>query len=75
MGCGMTYWRILPHWQASGVWAKLNQAMLSKLCEQNRIDCSRARIESASVASPGGAMRRGRTRPTEESSAECATLS
>ena len=53
-GSGMTCWRRLRHWQANRVWAKLHQAMLSKLREHDRIDWSRASIDSASVASPRG---------------------
>ena len=75
LGSGMTCWRRLRHWQGSGVWAKLHQAMLSKLREHDRIDWSRASIDSASVASPRGAKRQARTRQTEASSAASATLS
>jgi transposase len=75
MGSGMTCWRRLRHWQASGVWAKLHQAMLSKLREQDCIDWSRASIDSASVASPRGAKRRARTRQTEANSAASAISS
>ena len=74
-GSGMTCWRRLRHWQANGVWAKLHRAMLAKLREHDRIDWSRASIDSASVASPRGAKRQARTRPTGESSAASATLS
>ena len=75
MGSGMTCWRRLRHWQASGVWAKLHQALLAKLREHDRIDWSRASIDSASVASPRGVRRQARTRPTGESSAASVTLS
>ena len=75
MGSGMTCWRRLRHWQASEVWAKLHQAMLSKLREQDRIDWSRASIDSASVASPRGAKRRARTRQTEANSVASAISS
>lgn len=49
--------------------------MLSKLREHDRIDWSRASIDSASVASPRGAKRQARTRQTEANSAASATLS
>ena len=75
MGSGMTCWRRLRHWQACGVWAQLHQAMLAKLREQDRIDWSRASLDSASVASPRGAKRRARTRPTEANSAASAISS
>lgn len=73
LGSGMTCWRRLRHWQAGGAWAKLHQAMLAKLREHDRIDWSRASIDSASVASPRGAMRRARTPPTGESSTASVT--
>ena len=75
LGSGMTCWRRLRHWQASGVWAQLHQAMLAKLREHDRIDWSRASLDSASVASPRGAKRRARTRPTEANSAASAISS
>ena len=75
LGSGMTCWRRLHHWQASGVWAKLHQAMLTKLREHDRIDWSRASLDSASVASPRRAKRRGRTRPTGANSAASAISS
>ncbi len=74
-GSGMTCWRRLRQWQAAGVWAKLHQAMLVKLRQHDRIDWSRASLDSASVASPRGARRRGRTRPTGASWAASATSS
>ena len=75
IGSGMTCWRRLRHWQACGVWAQLHQAMLAKLREQDRIDWSRASLDSASVASPRGAKRRARTRQTEANSAASAISS
>ena len=65
LGSGMTCWRRLRHWQARGVWAKLHQA---------RIDWSRASIDSASVASPGGPRDRpepDRQRQTRQQAPPC----
>lgn len=73
--CGMTCQRSVRHWQASGVWVRLHQALLSKLRVHDRLDWIRASIDSASVASPRVVKRQGRTRPTVESLAASVTLS
>jgi transposase len=56
MGCGsgMTCWRRLRDWQAAGVWDQLHRVLLQRLAEAGRIDWSRAMLDSASVAAPGG---------------------
>ncbi|CEJ17694.1 tis1421-transposase orfa protein [Ralstonia solanacearum IPO1609] len=61
-GSGMTCWRRLRDWQADGVWDKLHRAMLVRLREHDQIDWSRASIDGASVPSPRGANKPGRTR-------------
>jgi transposase len=61
-GCGMTCWRRLQAWQQAGVWQKLHHALLNKLGEADQIDWSRAAIDAASVAAPGGATRPARIR-------------
>lgn len=63
-GSGMTCWRRLRDWQASGLWQRLHRALLTKLHEHGQIDWTRASIDGASVPSPRGANRRARTRPT-----------
>jgi transposase len=62
MGCGsgMTCWRRLRDWQEAGVWDRLHQVLLDQLGEADRIDWSRASIDSSSVASPGGAKKPGK---------------
>jgi transposase len=57
MGCGsgMTCWRRLRAWQRAGVWHKLHHVLLNRLGQAEQIDWSRAAIDSASVAAPGGA--------------------
>jgi len=59
MGCGsgMTCWRRLRDWQRAGVWEKLHELLLSKLHYAERIDWSRATIESSHVHAFGGAPR------------------
>src|SRR5438105_15494102 len=57
MGCGsgMTCWRRLRDWQQAGVWHRLHTTLLNRLREADRIDWSRASIDSASVPAKGGA--------------------
>ena len=56
MGCGsgMTCWRRLKEWHRAAVWERLHRALLDRLGEAGRIDGSRASLDSASVAAPGG---------------------
>ena len=59
MGCGsgMTCWRRLRDWQAAGVWHRLHRVLLDKLGQADRVDWSRAALDSASVPAKGGASR------------------
>jgi transposase len=74
MGCGsgMTCWRRLKEWHKAGVWERLHRALLDRLGEAGRIDWSRASLDSASVAAPGGARRRARTRQIAANRAQSA---
>ncbi len=56
MGCGsgMTCWRRPRAWQHAGVWARLHELLLAKLRGADRIDWSRAAIDSASARALGG---------------------
>jgi transposase len=76
MGCGsgMTCWRRLKEWHRAGVWEWLHRALLDRLGEAGRIDWSRASLDSASVAAPGGARRRARTRQIAANRAQSATF-
>jgi transposase len=60
MGCGsgMTCWRRLKDWHEAGVWEHLHEALLDRLGEANRINWSRASLDSAAVPAPGGVKRR-----------------
>jgi transposase len=62
MGCGsgMTCWRRLRAWQRAGVWQKLHHVLLNRLGEAEQIDWSRAAIDGATVAAPGGALKPAR---------------
>jgi transposase len=72
-GCGMTCWRRLRDWQAAGVWLQLHRLLLDELRSDDKIDWSRASLDSASVRAKGGAKRPGRIRRTGENSARSTT--
>lgn len=57
MGCGsgMTCWRRLKEWQEAGVWQALHRLLLERLAHADRLDWSRACIDSASVPAKKGA--------------------
>ncbi len=76
MGCGsgMTCWRRLREWHEAGAWERLHEALLDRLGEADRVDWSRASLDSASVPAPGGAKRPARTRRIAANRARSATL-
>src|SRR5436305_434304 len=53
-GCGMTCWRRLRDWQNDGTWDKIHKVLLSKLRHADKIDWSRALIDSSSVRAAYG---------------------
>ena len=64
MGCGsgMTCWRRLRDWQRRGVWQRLHDLLLNKLREADKIDWSRAVVDSTSVRAVFGGRRPARIR-------------
>jgi transposase len=64
MGCGsgVTCWRRLREWQATGVWDRLHRELLRRLRDADRIDWSRACIDSSSIAAKRRVPRQARTR-------------
>jgi transposase len=62
MGCGsgMTCWRRLRAWQRRGVWRKLHRRLLCRLNGADKIDWSRAVVDSASVRAMHGGKKRDR---------------
>ena len=64
MGCGsgITCWRRLRDWQEAGVWERLHRVLLDRLGEADRIDWSRASLDSASIPAKKGALKPGRIR-------------
>ena len=56
MGCGsgVTCWRRLRDWQEAGVWDRLHRELLRRLRGADRIDWSRACVDSASIPAKRG---------------------
>jgi transposase len=52
-GSGMTFWRRLRDWQEAGVWGGLHRTLLDRLGEADRIDWSRASIDSPTLPTKG----------------------
>ena len=63
MGCGsgVTCWRRLRDWQQAGVWERLHRTLLDRLGRADRIDWSRANLDSRLVPAKRGAKLRGPT--------------
>jgi transposase len=72
-GSGMTCWRRLRDWQATGVWQQLQETLLRDLRHLDRLDFSRASLDSAFVRAKGGAKKPGRTRRTGANAAASTT--
>jgi transposase len=53
-GCGMTCWRRLRDWQASGIWDRIHKVLLDRLRKADKIDWSRAIADSSSVRAAYG---------------------
>jgi transposase len=73
-GSGMTCWRRLRERQAAGVWQRIHQTLLDRLGERDRIDWSRASLDSASVPAKRGANAPGRIRRIGANRARSAML-
>ena len=66
MGCGsgVTCWRRLRDWQQAGVWDRLHRTLLDRLGRTDRIDWSRASLDSRLVPAKRGAKSLAAIRPT-----------
>jgi transposase len=66
MGCGsgMTCWRRLHEWQQQGVWQRLHEAMLAKLHQADKLDWSRAVVDSSFLPALKGAPKPVRAQST-----------
>jgi transposase len=58
-GSGMTCWRRLRDWQEAAVWQALHEKLLAELQAADRIDWSRAVVDSGSVRALGGGEETG----------------
>ena len=74
MGCGsgVTCWRRLRDWREAGVWEQLHRELLRRLRLAQRIDWSRACMDSASIPAKRGAWPPAPTRRTEAKRAQSA---
>src|SRR5207248_11269259 len=63
-GSGMTCWRRLHEWQQQGVWQQLHETLLAKLREADKLDWSRAVVDSSFLPALKGAPKPVRARPT-----------
>jgi transposase len=63
MGCGsgMTCWRRVRDWEKAGVWDAIHLALLGALRCQDKLDLSRAVVDSSSLRAIAGGKKRGRT--------------
>jgi transposase len=61
-GSGITCWRRLRDWQAAGVWNRLHELLLAELRAADRIDWSRAVVDSSHVRALKGGRRSGLAR-------------
>lgn len=62
-GSGMTCWRRLRDWNAAGVWDKIHRVLLERLHQADKLDWSRAVVDSSSVRAVFGGSRPGPARP------------
>ena len=61
-GCGMTCLNYLNAWQRAGVWEKLHQILLAELEQADKLDWSRAAVDSAKARALGGGDQTGPNR-------------
>lgn len=63
-GSGMTCWRRLEAWNRAGVWQRLHELLLAELHGAERLDWSRAVIDSSHVRALKGGPKPVRARST-----------
>ena len=73
-GSGMTCWRRLRDWHQAGVWERLHHALLQRLADADKLDWSRASLDSASVPAKRGEPRPGPIRRIAANRARSAML-
>jgi transposase len=62
-GSGMTCWRRLKAWHKARVWDRLHQVLLSQLRGADKLDFSRAIIDSSSIRAHGAGKKVDRAQP------------
>ena len=72
-GCGMTCWRRLRDWHEAGVWRELHRVLLDKLNAADKIDWSRAVVDSTSVRAMHGGKKRAPARSIDARRARSTT--
>lgn len=65
-GSGMTCWRRLEEWNTAGVWRRLHQILLDELHRADKLDLSRAVIDSSHVRAARRGPKAVPARSTEE---------
>ncbi|MGI5401274.1 IS5 family transposase [Streptomyces sp. CA-135486] len=60
-GSGMTCWRRLRDWNNAGVWQRLHEVLLTELRAADRLDMSRAVIDSSHIRALKGGPKTGRS--------------
>ena|SRR5215207_7896047 len=73
-GSGVTCWRRLRDWQEAGVWDRLHRELLDRLGDADRLDWSRASLDSASIPAKRGARLSARIRRIAANRARSAML-
>ncbi|MBX9394729.1 hypothetical protein K4749_14265 [Streptomyces sp. TRM72054] len=69
----MTCWRRLRDWNNAGVWQRLHEALPAELRAADRLDMSRALIDSSHIRALRAAQNRPESRSAEAGSAPSAT--
>lgn len=72
-GSGMTCWRRLSEWHAAGVWQQLHELLLAELHAAEKLDWSKAVIDSSHVRALKGGPKPVRARSTAPGPARSTT--
>ena len=74
MGCGsgMTCWRRLRDWQDAGIWDQVHRLLLDQLRAADKLDLSRAVVDSSSVRAVFGG--RGRAQIPQTGARKAANI-
>jgi transposase len=63
-GSGMTCWRRLEAWQRAGVWQQLHETLLAELRGADKVDWSKAVVDSSHLRAMKGGPKPVRARST-----------